>query len=269
MKKIHKEFPKSFAEFVTMIDSYQKASDDPLWFRGTGRSSHPLKPGLYRHLVKKRPAELERMERELLSRFKLRSVPFHDKQFADDWENMFLMQHYRIPTRLLDWTENPVTALYFAVTQAHPAKSKAGTFTYDKPAAVWMLNPTEWNRYALRSLSYEEGPLSPEDQALKAYRILSRTGSIYPVALYGVHNSPRIVAQRGVFTVFGSKNMSMQHFYRTDGFPKGCLVKFVLTADRIPSVRQAVFRHGVTESVIFPDLEGLAQEIRRIFEFEG
>ena len=33
------------------------------------------------------------------------------------------MQHYRAPTRLLDWTDAPLVAVYFALTEWHPPNS--------------------------------------------------------------------------------------------------------------------------------------------------
>ena len=60
----------------------------------------------------------------------------------------------------------------------------------------------------------------------------------------------------------------MGQAFDLDTFPDGCLRKIVLEKDVLPAMRASILNHGITESVVFPDLEGLAKEIKRSFEFE-
>jgi hypothetical protein len=55
----------------------------------------------------------EIMERKLLNRFK-RFAWSHLNRVQSDWEALFLARHYELPTRILDWSSNPLVALYFA-----------------------------------------------------------------------------------------------------------------------------------------------------------
>ena len=270
MAKIPEEKPGSFSEFVTLVEQYQCKSLDSLWYRGCGLSRFKLLPTLYRHRKMKSTQELAKLERGLMVRFRQRSIPFHSRSLDDDWDTMFFMQHYRIPTRLLDWTENPFIALFFALTAAPLKLNKENKPVFTKSAVVWVLNPVSWNRHALSHQSYDGDVLAPGDGPLKGYKPTESFAGMtnYPVAIYGAHNSPRIVAQRGVFTIFGQITSPMEQLYETYSFPTGCLTKFILEASCIGAMREAILRHGVTESVVFPDLDGLAQEIRRTFEFE-
>jgi len=270
MSKIPIERPRSFVEFVTFIEKYQSNTSEALWYRGCGLSTYKLLPTLYRHKTIKTIAKLAKLEHDLMIRFRQRSIPFHGISLDDEWDALFFMQHYRVPTRLLDWTENPFIALYFALTAAPYQIGRDGKPEFRKPAAIWVLNPVLWNRHALRHQSFDGSVLAPGDEPLKGYKPTGdfRGMNNYPVALYGSHNSPRIVAQRGVFTVFGQKTQSMGDLYKAHSFPEESLIKFALNSKYICEMRKAIFRHGITESTVFPDLDGLALEIRRTFEFE-
>lgn len=180
------------------------------------------------------------------------------------------MQHYRLPTRLLDWTENPFIAFYFAISNSPHSVDVDGNVEFVNDASVWVLDPISWNRHALSHQTFDRGILLTRDEELNGY---SPTTSIakmnnHPVAIYGTHNSPRIVAQRGVFTVFGQITKGMDENFERAKFPKDSLVRLTIPKEEISRLRRSLFSYGITESVVYPDLDGLALEIKRFFEFE-
>jgi hypothetical protein len=163
--------------------------------------------------------------------------------------------------------------LYFAVMSSpFSVKTKAGvtTLSFSSDAAVWVLDPVAWNRHALRHQGFDKGILTPSDETVSSYKPMTQFSdmNVEAVALYGAHNSPRIVAQRGAFTIFGQSIKGMDTAYDVEDFPKGCLTKIVLERAVLADMRKAILNHGITESVVFPDLDGLAKEIKRNFEFE-
>lgn len=265
--------PRSFQDFVKLVERQQLKVGGPLWFRGVGRSAYKLLPTLYRHRSLRTVEALESLERNLMMRFQQRSIPFLTRTLADNWDCLFFMQHYGIPTRLLDWTENPFIGLYFAIMSSSfsgkVTKGKA-VLSFSSDAALWILDPIAWNRHALRLQRFDRGILTPSDEALQSYKPLTRFPdmNVHPVAIYGAHNSPRIVAQRGAFMIFGQSTQGMDDTYVAEIFPAACLLKVVLERDVLPSMRASVLRNGITESVVFPDLDGLSREIKRDFEFE-
>src|SRR4051794_32372081 len=109
---------KEFSSFIE--DQVQKSVDNLLWYRGSGKASYNLSPSIHRH-----PAILDsngviELEKQILNRFMQRSIPFLPRELKKDdvLDVLFFMQHYGVPSRLLDWTENPFIALYFSLTSA-------------------------------------------------------------------------------------------------------------------------------------------------------
>jgi len=93
-------------------------------FRGHSSSRWELKAGVHR-LAEKITDSLEdsgALEKRLLSECKRRARIFLQTPPSSDWEWMVLAQHFGLPTRMLDWTENPLVALYFSAQDVEPAE---------------------------------------------------------------------------------------------------------------------------------------------------
>ena len=260
MSIIREEKPHTLNQYITVIESIRINVGHKLWFRGSGKSDYLLRPSLYRNLKVKDIKELVETEYKILIRFKQRSIPFHNASLNNDLETLFLMQHYGIPTRLLDWTENPFIALYFAVMSA-----KRNNFMNN--AAVWILDPTIWTAHALLDNDAEIKSINDSEvikyQPQNKYTLMPEKA----LPIYGSHNSQRIVSQRGVFVIFGSDKLSMQKQYLKYRFPADSLIKVTLNKRYLPNLLESVLASGITESVVFPDLDGLASELRRIFGY--
>jgi len=252
--------PKTFAELLEAIESFQEASQAS-WYRGCRDKDHKLRPTLYRHASKTKIEEISILEAELTTRFVQRSLPFLERPLTDDWDKLFLMQHYGVPTRLLDWTENPFVGIYFALAGSEESKRS--------DVSLWMCDPIAWNRAALDHLSYKGGILDESNQLLRSYAPGTPVSQMpmHPIMIYGTYNSPRIVAQRGGFALFGQGIEAMEKVHELDNFPSEVLKKIVINKEHVGEIRESLFRKGFTESVVFPDLDGLAKEIRRVFGF--
>ncbi|MBX3265758.1 MAG: FRG domain-containing protein [Acidobacteria bacterium] len=270
MAKVRIEKPTTLPEYIDLVNALGEGAGGKLWFRGCGDSSFELIPSLYRHRSAKKPEDFANLEEQLVTRFKQRSIPYEIRPLSNQWDTLFFMQHYGIPTRLLDWTENPLTGLHFALMSAQRKVNQAGSKVYEHAAAVWVLDPTIWNTHALSRQTYNAGPLVHESEELSGYTWRKDFAGMQrlPVGLYGAHNSPRIVAQQGVFVVFGQDSVPMETLYSDSKFPDDCLIKIEIKKNLIGRLRKALLDIGVTESIMFPDLDGLARETRRIFGFD-
>lgn len=259
------ESAANLADYTKLVDSVRLSSKAPIWFRGIGSTSHKLIPSLYRHPTKTSIEDLIELESELLTRFRHRSIPYQNRPLDDQWELLFMMQHFGVPTRLLDWSENPFVALYFAITSAED-KMVGGAFAED--AAIWMLNTELWNSKVI-SPYWKGRVVAIPDNPLEGYipgTDLRKLAEL-PVAMAGLHNSPRIVAQRGAFTIFGHKNAPMEDLYSDHGFADNSLIRVVLPKDTLAELRASLFGIGYADSMIYPDLAGLAKEMKRHFGF--
>ena len=261
---------QDFTEFIQGLPD-----EESHWYRGCGKASDELVPTLYRHPQKTKIAERLQLEKDLLSWFKDRSMAYQTREFENPWRRLFFMQHFRVPTRLLDWTENPFIALYFALTHARHKYRDDGTAEYQRRAAVWVLEPGLWNQRALdEMLPYDPRIPSPDDARLDAHKPRSDEEDLEerlrdrPVAMFGIYDNLRIAAQRGTFVIFGKKMSPMEDIYTQNNFPADSLVKLEIVAKSIPGLLDSLRALGITDSVVFPDLEGLGMEARRDFGFE-
>lgn len=103
-------------EFIDIIMGFEKnirgnkATIKKMLFRGMTNTSWELIPSIARS------RNLEFKEKELIHEFKYR-YPDIFMNLSTNFEKLSYMQHYGLPTRLLDFTENPMIALYFACNQ--------------------------------------------------------------------------------------------------------------------------------------------------------
>lgn len=111
-------------KYITSIESFlEHLYDYPetYFYRGHASTEFKLLPFIGRNYVKGQEKALLQYEREIFEDFKRKYSMFTDVRPKNDMEFLFLAQHYGLPTRLLDWTYNPLIALYFACC-SHPEK---------------------------------------------------------------------------------------------------------------------------------------------------
>lgn len=224
----------------------------------------PLLPKLYR---KNRENDPGFSENKLLQHFRMKApvfssnlVPKRDE--TDKW--LFLAQHVGLPTRLLDWTESALVALYFAL------KEKRSTHRF-----VWMLDPIRLNMQSAASET-TEFPLTWYDPGQTHKYFFSKPkiniGSInirgaweedrpsikLPVAILPTNIHPRMSVQRSCFTVHGWEKESIASLA-----PKLLICTMLSSNDKdIKNMFGDLQMLGVTHSTLFPDLDGLAMEMQ-------
>jgi len=198
-------------------------------FRGQPEDK-PLLPKIARNLVPiSRVLELEDF---LLSEFKRRSRPHLTVVPNKNWDWLALAQHSGMATRLLDWSDNPLAALWFAVNESPPRRS---------PGVVWMFEvPTQ----DIVSAELKTDP-----------RQGHRTKVFQPR-----HISPSIVAQGGWFTahkfIEGENKFVPLEKNKTY---KNFLTKFEIDADSFRQIEKQLDQFGINAASLFPGLIGLCK----------
>jgi hypothetical protein len=250
------------------LEITEGAADREWWFRGHGRSSWTLAPSLYR-LIPDVGAALE-TEGRLLREFDNRSRAVVERGSArSGWELAFLMQHHQVPTRLLDWSRNLLIGAFFAAYDLQAWDDPAD------PPCVFVLNPEQWNTQVMgpagMAVAGPSGVITELAEGLMASYEPRASGSPvgplqrHAVAIAGPEFAARIVAQRGVFTVFGAQapdaaqSLEEQELALTPD--PSTLSKLRLIGGR-DEWRRALRLVGIGEFTAFPDLDGLARELR-------
>ena len=212
------------------------------WYRGHSDVTYRLLPSLAR------PPRSVEAEETLMKRFKQNAYPFLDGSPFDDWEWLFLMQHHGAPTRLLDWSDSPLTGLWFAV-------GDSGQESEDGDGCLWALRPIDLNVEARLVPSYHlDIPLFGQDQELDNYLPdrLSTMQANTPAAGIASRQFRRVVAQMGSFTITHRDQIALEDM------PGGFLTRYLIPAAAKPAVRRELLALRVTRLSVFPELANVA-----------
>jgi len=302
------------------------ANPPQFWFRGEPQEyKYQLLPSIGRphgyasRGIKRLSPE---QEKNLLHRFRRRAFP-HVRRILNDWEALFLARDHGLPTRILDWTANPLAALWFAcsdhirkdgkiwaiarilsedfdldvvslaISQETDAIGRGPLEIYTQyriTRAVLRriqeeLGQVEWVN-SMRSLLNEQFDGGPAFiAALKKHldqvtlddyrRLLVRVARVKDTRvppprttdaikiIHPFYNSPRIVAQSGVFTFHSNPWLSLKEYVKVslhvDRLDIQVLVDWTVPARYKPPIVKELERLGINRRTIYPDLDGLGK----------
>jgi hypothetical protein len=174
----------------------------------------------------------------------------HFPRRSSDWETLFDMQHYGVPTRLVDWSENLGIATFFAVNYRRPNDQASD-------AAVYVLDAAALNTYSsLKTIPFV--PDEPDFEYKKIYWHKKPFAPVYPIAIQPLFQNDRILAQKGMFTVHGDN---------LDPIEKLCpkaVKKVIFTPEAINGAREFLEIANIDARSVYPDMAGIADYVRRI-----
>lgn len=213
---------ETVTELIEIFREHQKLVNNARrpFIRGERKYSYEPTAGIFRSKVS------EESEVAIFNEFQRHIPAYSSVDTSDLWSVMALAQHHGLPTRLLDWTTNPLVAAYFACEGES-----------DSDSAVWVVWGFDSEDALLR-------PTNPKD--------IERVVCVTPWVI-----SPRIQAQSGEFTAHPNGRPISEFLTHEDRIlkiriSKEVRVRILLQLDLI----------GINRRSLFPDLDGLAQYLR-------
>lgn len=245
----------SLSSYVNQVNKVQAkwnihASD--VWFRGVASQKYHLQPGTVWRGVDAHC---------LVQDFLLHYEAYSDKNIQEPWSLYALMQHYGLPTRLLDWTKSALIALYFALEESN--KHGEGN-----KRIVYMMAPGDLNnKVADDSFVYNVS----QNRDFYKYLPWEISDGEYslptePLSIYIPNNNRRILSQQGAFTVHGSSKDSIEDFFIKNKIDR--MVKFVIDESNHNRIQQELYTMGYKEDDIYQDLNSLSRRIIREWKLD-
>ncbi|MFZ3018105.1 MAG: FRG domain-containing protein [Gallionella sp.] len=304
---------ETFDDYLSTIHKELTANGEQkrrLYFRGQSKRAtegYPLTPSVarYPHLSTLTLAEREQKECEVLETFSNHLLTYVQHRPENDWEKLAIAQHHGLPTRFMDWSTNPLVALYFAVRQSEQDNDGQPV---DSAVYVLISNP---KRYADLKRGQEEqvkpvGDIATEpaaDLAEDAYEDFEastdgKTGDGYEAVLrqsgadwLGEMTAKPQPEQSVAYDMPSPFKITENIIYdpphvsprirAQDGVLMACFqpmqeldeqdyLEIIIKQSAHDEIRRRLDQYGVFDKQLFPDLDGIAKWLKyRAFEING
>lgn len=280
-----------------------------IYFRGQSKriteSDYTLKPSIGRHgkFKAKKLFERDQIEREVLDTFTNHLLSHVRHLPRNEWEALAIAQHHGLPTRFMDWTTNPLVALYFATRQT---KFRNTTTKDDETikresldSAVYVLT-SEPMRYsdlerpkengvtpvrdtattpADADSAYEEFGLTDPDDQVPNLAVLKNSDeeteespkkkvevvSPFEIKENVIYDPPHVSPR-----IRAQDGVLMACHDPTTSLDDKDILEIVIKHEAHDEIRRRLDQYGVFDKQLFPDLDGIAKWLKyRVFEIDG
>ncbi|MCI1592647.1 MAG: FRG domain-containing protein, partial [Heyndrickxia oleronia] len=258
-----------------VMDINYDLKSESIFYRGHSNISYELTPSIYRNQWIKYESNLFR---ELILRH---PSEFNNQRYT--FEMLTKMQHYDLPTRLLDITSNPLIALYFACSGNTERTAEVFVFKvknddikyYDSdtvscvsnivktphdlnikllPSSKKEFNSSEEIKKLLHEIRNEKPHF--KDEIIKAD--LQKTIFVKPKL-----NNERIIRQSGAFILFGIEDDKYTCAKASNIYKKRKIHKYIIEGTKKREILVALAKLGITHSHLFPEIDKTSNQLKQ------
>lgn len=254
---------ESFSDFYKEISKTckDKGVDLNFYFRGHHDKTFNPIPSIYRD------NNIEKEDR--LYHEAIRRTPSEFTEYMSTFDNLVKMQHYELPTRLLDITANPLVALFFACQGDDHTDGAVLVYSilynqvkyYDSDAVCILANLVkrpmnfefdDQKDYLVYDIQKDnpsfDGDILKSDAIHKVFCVLPKL------------NNNRIICQDGAFFIFGMGKTKKEPATLPDQ-PS----KIIIKADAKKNILKELELLGIDEASLFPETDKVMKQIKLQF----
>lgn len=263
--------------FIQKIFSFKSDEDCEVFYRGhSNKKSYKLEPSLFRKDNSGNFLYLQNEDilyRELLVS---NSSDFQGDTYTLD--KLVRMQHYSLPTRMLDITSNPLISLYFAAISDDQEDGEVIIFNinknfikyFDSDTASCIANLSRLPYLEKDEIDYSEENFNEQDSIKKLLHLIREekpyfSSSINPddlkkiICVKSKMTNTRIVSQSGSFLLFGHDSLMNE-----DGMD-GIRIDRIVVKNKI-KILEELDRLNINERTVFPYIENSAKYVRKKYK---
>ncbi|MBY6033309.1 FRG domain-containing protein [Marinobacter daepoensis] len=264
--------------FIGKVLSSERDGDLEVFYRGhSNKNKYKLEPSLFRKDDDGNYFYLENehiLYRELLVS---NSADFQSDVYTLD--KLVRMQHYSLPTRLLDITSNPLIALYFACKSAPHEDGEVITFTmprtevkyFDSDVASCISNLARLPKGEKDKISFEIDDFNGQNSVKRLIHFIKEEKPYFEpkivpddlrkiVCVKGKQSNDRISSQSGAFLLYG-----LDAVMDEEGTPDISVTR--ITVDNKGKILKELDLLNINESTVFPYIENSAKYVAEKYKF--
>lgn len=245
----------SWSEFKSKVDSFQLE-----WiYRGQAKASWDLASSLERS--SSLLALDHDIERALIAEYRRAIRSFHDclSEPETTLEWLALLQHHGTPTRLIDFTQSPYVAAYFAFHEEYPDEAE--------PVAIWCVNRTRFYQAALYFLKdkfdivkWGSRAYLYSTEAFEALFSHTDLDCVMPFDL--AHANQRQLNQQAVFLAAMNPHKTLvEQLGFLDYQEKPIMTKLTIPQQDRSTALRDLMKMNITHATLFPGIDGFSRAL--------